>query len=217
MFENILFAKNTLPKPLPDEEIRKLFIEMKNGNKSSREKIIMHNIRLVFHKVHRLKTTTYDMEELVLVGTFGLIKCIDTFDLSKNIMFSTYAGRCITNEILMYYRKERKHSRVDSFDKVIVDGKKKITVASTILDDYDLVEDFEHRELLRKLSYLVENLRDREKEIIKLYFGFYGKEYEQKEIAEMLSISQSYVSRIIRETLTKLKFRLKVENLVKTK
>ena len=217
MLENILFTNNNLTKPLPDEEIRKLFIEMKNGNKEAKEKIIMHNIRLVYLKAQYLKTTTYDIEELVLIGIYGLIKCINDFDLSKQIKFSTYAGRCIINEILMYYRKEKKHSRVDSFDKVIIDSKEKVTIASTIQDDYNLIEDFEHRELLENLNSLVENLKEREKEVIKLYFGFYGKEYDQKEIAKILSISQPTVSRTIKETLHELKMYLKDKNLIKTK
>lgn len=209
MFENMLFNNEVLLKPLPNEEIRKLFIDFKNGDEKAKEKIILHNLRLVFFVANKIKTNAYDMDEVVLTGIYGLMKAINSFDLSKNVRFSTYANVYIRNEIISYYRKEKRYYEILSLDKEISHIHKNITLGSLIIDNYDFVEDFEHQELIQMLNTILESLNENEKQIIKLYFGFFDRRYEQKEIAKMLSVSQAYISKTINQVLPKLKIILK--------
>lgn len=208
-----LFIENNLPEPLEESELNKYFEEMHNGNSSAREMIIEHNIRLVLNMVSKkFSGFSYDKKELASVGLIGLTKAVDTFDISKDNRFSTYAGRCIVNEILMFLRKERKHSDNESLDYSISTDKdgNDLKLEDTLIDEnLDLVSNYERQEVVKVVRELVDKLKGREKEIVILYYGFdNNEEFTQEEIAQRLNISRSYVSKIIKKTLNKLKKQL---------
>lgn len=219
-----LFVDNKLPQPLKKEEIYKLFQEANNGSKEAKDKLIIHNIRLVLHQVHtKFISVEYDKDELVSLGIMGLIKAVDTYDLSKNSSFSTYAIACINNEILMFLRKLKKDNKLDSLDSAVFKNSfnESIKLEDTLFDDKNIVEDFEKKEMSIIIRKLVQELPDKEKEIIMLYFGFYNdRTYTQKEISKIFKLSQSYISRIITITVNRLKEQLentKVQELYEQK
>lgn len=194
------FVDSNLPAPLTRDQICEYFKKYQLGDESAKD-IISHNIRLVIYQAKKFINTDYDMEDLVSIGIMGLIKSIDTFDLSKNIKFITYASRCINNEILMFLRKNKKHLSVKSLEAPITtdyDGNE-LKIEDVLKDDnLDFVSDYENTETSAIIRRIVEELPNREKEIIMLHFGFYDdKIYTQKQIAEKLNISQSYISRLI--------------------
>ena len=212
MNTNELFVEsNKLPKALSKVEVYELFEKFYAGNYSAREKIIIHNIKLVIYKViNKYNFVLYDKKDLVSIGIIGLTKAVDTFDISKNYEFSTYAARCIENEILMFLRHLKVRSNVASFDEVVGLNYdlKNIELKDIINNGVNLEEDYILKEEHYEIRSLVEKLPEREKEIIKLYFGFYGLRYNQKEIAKKLNIHQSYVCRIIKSVLIDLKEKL---------
>lgn len=217
---NDLFINTNLPKPLSNSLIYECFCEYKNGNYEAREKVILHNIRLVIARVvKRFSNTKYDIEELVSVGIIGLIKAFDTFDSFKGIQFNTYASRCIDNEILMFIRKNKRHMNVDSFDRSINyeftsdDG---TTFKDTLVDsDFDLVLNYEEKEEKNIIRSIVQNLQEKDREIIILYFGFDGNEpHTQGEIANKLNITQPTVSRMIKVILNEITIQLKEQGVV---
>ncbi len=199
-----LFIDNyKLPKPLSKEEINNLFKQAKNGSKDARNKIITHSIKLVLYEVtSKFSNVDYDKKELVSIGNLGLVKAVDTYDLSKKYEFSTYAIRCIDNEIIMFLRELKKNNSIDSLDRVVFSDKhgNELKLKDQISDDRDLVEENETVETHEIIREIVMNLPNRDKEIIMLYFGFYNdKIYKQEEIANKLHISQSQISRLIRK------------------
>lgn len=212
---NDLFIDNDLPKPLSKQEIYGYFEKYNSGDRMAREIIIKHNIRFVISQVIRkFGNTPYDKNELVSVGIIGLIKSVDTFDISKNFQFSTYAVRCIDNEILVYMRKGKKYIYDDSFDRILAtDDGKELKIENILQDEKsNFVEDYEKKELLLMLRQLVEELPERDKEIIMLRFGFIGdRPLKEREIADRFNISRSWVSMIIGKNLNKLRTHL--ENL----
>ncbi len=206
----ILFAlhvtvSNSFPKPLASEEERKYFSEMKKGSTEARNKLIEHNLRLVAHIIKKYYSNSIEQDDLVSIGTIGLIKAVSTFDYEKGTKFATYAARCIENEILMYFRNKKKFSQDVSFSEPIdcdKDGNA-ISIIDIMAEDNNISEDIENKIEAEKLYNIIENfLLPREKEIIVLRYGLYGKPaFTQREVAEKLGISRSYVSRIEKKAL----------------
>ena len=202
MNTNELFIDgHKLPKPLSKKEVYELLDKIKQGDEKARAKLVEHNIRLVLSEVTgKFSTVEYDKKDLVSIGNVGLMKAIITFDTSKKVEFSTYAIRCIDNEILMFLRKLKKYANDDSLDRTINHDKdgNELKIEDTLSDDTDIVEEYTDNETHRIIREVVKDLPDRDRKIIMLHFGFYNDEtHTQREIAEMLSISQSYVSRLI--------------------
>ena len=197
-----------LPQPLIKDELDKLIKEACSGSKEARDKLIIHNIRLVLHEVtNRFRNIDYDKKDLVSIGSIGLVKAVNTYDITKEVKFATYAVRCIDNEFLMFLRKVKHDKNIDSIDKVLFYGKdgSELKLEDILSDDSDLVIDHENSETYKIIRQLINQLPDRDKEIIMLHFGFYNDRiYTQKEIADKFHISQSYVSRVITKIVNKL-------------
>lgn len=204
--------EDKLPEILTDAEIRECFEKYQLGYVSAKNVISEHNLRLLLFVAKRFRNTGYDFEELVSVGAIGLLKSIDTFNLSKGRKFSTYATRCIENEILMFLRVNQKHKYNKSFDEIISsdqDGSE-LKIEDILNDNSsNFVLDYEDAEMYRIVREIVEKLPDREKEIIMLHFGFYdGRIYTQQQIKKKLNISQAQVSRLEKKILEKIKRKL---------
>lgn len=203
--DELFIDGNKLPKILPKSQIYELLDKVKQGDKDATKMIVEHNIRLVLHQVsNRFKFIEYDKKDLVSTGIIGLIKAVTTYDKSKKFEFSTYAARCIDNEILMFLRNLKKDEKVDSFDKAIAYDKegKELKIENTISDGTNIIEDYEKNITYKIIREIVKKLPDKDREIITLHFGFYNnKIHTQKEIANIMSISQSQVSRIITKTV----------------
>lgn len=197
-----------LPRPLAKAELHQLFKEASEGSQEARNKLIIHNIRLVLYEVtHKFKNVDYDKKDLVSIGNFGLIKAIHTYDISKGFSFSAYATRCIDNEILIFLKKLKKDQNVDSLNKTVFldkDGRE-LELEDQLSDNSDFVEDYIVSETHEIIRELVEQLPDRDKEIIMLYYGFYNdRVYTQQQIADKFHLSRSYVSRLITKNTEKL-------------
>lgn len=207
-----LCGNEALPEPLEASEEESLLIEKEQGNETAMGKLIEHNLRLVVYISKKFDKTGIDMEDLISIGSIGLIKAIKTFNLDKNIRLATYASRCIENEILMYIRKNSKVKTDVSLDKPIYsDGDGNELILSDILPgDDDSVNAELNQSADRKIVYdLISHLDHREQEIMILRFGLHGQdELTQKEVAEKLGISQSYISRIEKRILSEMKSRL---------
>ncbi len=218
--DNLLYLNNTdtLPAPLTKEEEEKCFEAIISGDLNAKNKLIVHNLRLVVYIAKKFESSGVALDDLISIGTMGLIKAVKTFCPDKNIKLATYASRCIENEVLMYLRKIA-HTRTEiSFDEPLnVDWDGNELLLGDILsdDDNEINESFEHDELIRVLMDCVENLPEREKKIIYLRYGLNAdKDYTQKEVADMLGISQSYISRIEKKILEQLKYELIEKNVV---
>lgn len=207
----ILHINNTssFPKPLSKKEEAQAIERMKNGDPDARALLIERNLRLVSHIVKKYYSKTNDTDDLISIGTIGLIKAIDSFDADKNIRLATYAGRCIENEILMHFRNIRKISGDVYLNDSLENDKdgNPLTIQDTISDSRDLAEDLEKKVRWEKVSKIIENLEDeREKEIIILRYGLDNSEpLTQREVARRLNISRSYVSRIEKKVLNDIK------------
>ena len=200
---------NLFPEPLSPEEEKKCIKDMENGNEEAKNILIERNLRLVAHVSKKYSTTNIDQDDLISIGTIGLIKAINSFDNSKNIRLATYAARCIENEILMFIRSNKKTKAEVFLNESI--GKDKddneITLIDVIEKDEMCVDDEIDLKLKIKELYskMKEILKGREKTILELRFGLRGfKPKTQHEIAEMLGISRSYVSRIETKAIHKL-------------
>ena len=208
---NVFFvgATDILPPPLSKEE-EDYFLELKEkGDKYAKDKLIEHNLRLVVFLAKRYENTKVDLEDLVSIGSIGLIKGINTYKRGKNIKLATYCSRCIDNEILMYLRKNKKTKTDISFEESLSfdsDGNE-LHLEDILGTDSDIVtkpleDEYDKKILKQELN----KLEDRDKEIMYLRYGLGGKdELTQKEVAEMLNISQSYISRIEKKVIKKLK------------
>ena len=211
MFYLILHVTDTdaFPKPLSKKEERELLIQHSKGNEAARKKLIEHNLRLVAHIVKKYYANYSDQDDLISVGTIGLIKGINSFNNEKGTKLATYCARCIENEILMYFRNTKKISQEISISEPIdVDSEgNPLTLMDIIATDDTIVDDIDTKAKLIKLVTLVDNLKDpRDKEIIIKRYGLDGnKPLTQKEIADMINISRSYVSRIEKRVLEDLK------------
>ncbi len=207
-----LDVESGFPKPYKAAEERDCIYRMEHGERSGRQKakndLIEHNLRLVVHIAKKYYAIANDREDLISIGTIGLIKAANTFCSEKNIRFATYAARCIENEILMHFRALRKSSgEVHLGDPVEGDdGSGSITLLDTIADPHDLEEDVCLRLHCKTLKDLVATLPPREKRIISMRYGLSGEApLVQREVADQLGISRSYVSRIEKKALQTLK------------
>ena len=202
-------ATDKLPPPLSKEEELAYLIKAKAGDEEARNVLIEHNLRLVVFLAKKYENTTYDIEDLVSIGSIGLIKGINTYKIDKNIKLATYASRCISNEILMFLRKnKRKRAEVSLEDALNYDAEgNELHLEDILGTEIDLVpNEYEKQVDKEVLSKEIEGLPDRDKEIMTLRYGLNNtKEYTQKEVAEMLGISQSYISRIEKKVVRKLK------------
>lgn len=203
----ILHIQNTssFPKPLSPKEETEMLKRMEAGDKNARAILIEKNLRLVSHIVKKYYSKTNDTDDLISIGTIGLIKAIDSFKADKNVRLATYASRCIENEILMYFRSGKKQANdiyLGDTLEVDKDGNP-LTIEDTISTNGDLADDLETKIRWEKVSKIIENLDDeREKEIIILRYGLNNKKpLTQREVAQRLNISRSYVSRIEKKVL----------------
>lgn len=199
----------TLPPPLEPEEEEKLLIRLSNKDMEARQILVERNLRLVVYIAKKFENTGIGIEDLISIGTIGLMKAINTFNTEKKIKLATYASRCIENEILMYLRRSNKIKGEISIDEPLnQDGDGNELLLSDILGtENDVtsrrIEDEVDKSLLRAS---MEKLNKREKDIMELRFGFNtGNEKTQKEVADMLGISQSYISRLEKKIISKMK------------
>lgn len=202
-------AVDILPPPLSKAEEEYYLTMASDGDLFARDKLIEHNLRLVVFLAKKYENTRVDLEDLVSIGTIGLIKGIKTFSKDKNIKLATYASRCIDNEILMYLRKNKRVKTEISFDESLSfdsDGNE-LKLEDILGTDADVVTKGLEEETERKLVMEeINKLNDRDKEIMVLRYGLLGhKEMTQKEVADLLGISQSYISRIEKKVIKKLK------------
>ena len=200
---------SSFPPPLSGEEEKHLFLLCKKGDSAARAKLIEHNLRLVAHIVKKYYTNYKDQDDLISIGTIGLIKAIDSFDISKGARFATYAGKCLQNEILMYFRSQKRllmeNSINDSVD-VDKDGNP-LTYLDILYTDDNIVEELDRKIKSSQLYKAVrEALNDRERTVIALRYGMASnRPMPQREVAKRLNISRSYVSRIEKCAIDKMK------------
>ena len=202
-------ATDKLPPPLTREEEEYYLVLASDGDNFARDKLIEHNLRLVVFLAKKYENTGVDLEDLVSIGTIGLMKGVKTFSMDKNIKLATYASRCIDNEILMFLRKNKKVKTEISFDESLsfdADGNE-LHLEDVLGTAPDLVTKPLEDEVNKKLMLdEIEKLSERDKEIITLRYGLNGRmEKTQKEVAELLGISQSYISRIEKKVIKRLK------------
>ncbi len=201
-------SSDALPPPLDKDKELELLIKCHNGDVEARNVLIEHNLRLVVFLAKKFDSTGYDLEDLVSIGSLGLIKGIMTYKVDKNIKLATYASRCITNEILMYIRKNKNRKGEVSFEDALnFDNEGNELHLEDIMGTE---EDVVHEEIENKLSKIklqecLKELPVRDQEIMTLRYGLNNtEEYTQKEVADMLGISQSYISRIEKKVIKKL-------------
>lgn len=210
--ERLFVNEYNLPKKLSNDELYQLLKQMNKGDDSARKKLIEHNIRLVLFLVtNKFNYIDYDKNELVSIGLIGLIKAINSYDLSKKIEFSTYATKCIQNEIFMFLRKINKIHNIDSLDRPISNDTlaNELTLKDIVSGDEDFTEKFMQNESYQIIHKIINELSKRDRTIIIMYFGFCdGKRYTQIEIANKLNVSQSYISRLIGLILKKMRVKL---------
>ena len=212
-YEECFFIGSTdiLPPPLDKEKELECIIKAQKGDIEARNKLIEHNLRLVVYIAKKFDNTGVGVEDLISIGSIGLIKGINTFNPNKNIKLATYASRCIENEILMYLRRNNKTKMEVSIDEPLnVDWDGNELLLSDILgtDDDIIYKDLEHEVDKKLLMRAMTTLTEREKMIIELRFGINQKEGEektQKEVADLLGISQSYISRLEKKIIKRLK------------
>lgn len=194
--------------PLSKEEEKECFELSRQGDKRSRERLIEHNLRLVAHIVRKYYASSKNAEDLISIGTIGLMKSIDTFDYLNGARFATYASKCIQNEILMYFRSQRKTGcEVSLNDTIDIDKDgNPLTYVDIIYTEDTIVEDIDKKiQISKTLNYIKNNLNEREKQILIMRYGLGDTQaYTQREVATMLGISRSYVSRIEKSCLEKI-------------
>jgi len=200
---------DTLPPPLTNEKELDCLLKLEQGDKDAREEIIVHNLRLVVYIAKKFENTGIPIEDLISIGTLGLIKAVNTFRLAKNIKLATYASRCIENEILMYLRKTNSmKAEVSYFEPLNIDWDGNELLLSDVLgsEPDDVYRDLEDEDERSRLYRAVASLNKRERQIMTMRFGIGGgREYTQKEVADELGISQSYISRLEKRIIEKIK------------
>ena len=209
-----LGSTDILPPPLEREEEIKYIEKSQNGDMEARNILIEHNLRLVVFLAQKYENTKIDLEDLVSIGTIGLIKGVNTYRLDKNIKLATYASRCIDNEILMYLRKTKKKRTEISFEDSLsydADGNE-LHLEDVLGTDADIVTKGLEEQLDKSMLYKeVSKLKGRDREIIEYRYGLNGKqEMTQKEVASLMGISQSYISRIEKKVIKKLSNIIKI-------
>ena len=203
----------TLPEPLTKEEEQKLSEKLIMGDLNARERLIVHNLRLVVYIAKKFESSGVNIEDLISIGTIGLIKAVNTFSPEKNIKLATYASRCIENEILMHLRKIANQKMEISFDEPLNtdwDGNELMLADVLGSDSDEISREIEEDDEKRLLIKIVENLPERERIIIDMRFGLGDKdEMTQKEVADKLGISQSYISRLEKRIIKRIGEKLK--------
>lgn len=199
----------TLPPPLSKEREQQIMEELRQGMEDNRELLIIHNLRLVVYISKKFETKTTSTEDLVSIGTIGLMKAVKTFNPDKNIKLATYASRCIENEILMHLRKVNSMKSEMSFDEPLSvdwDGNE-LTLRDVLgTEPNDVYEEIEYDDEKRVLMNTVNSLPEKERNLMIMRFGLNGQQsHTQKELADKLGISQSYISRLEKRILTKIK------------
>ena len=207
-------ASDILPEPLSKEEELRYLKEFEQGSVDAKNKLIEHNLRLVVYLSKKYENTKVDLEDLVSIGTIGLIKGINTYKIDKNIKLATYASRCIDNEILMYLRKNKKRNADVSLEESLSFDSEgnELHLEDILGTEPDIVtKELEDNDIKKTLLKEINKLPDRDKEIMKLRYGLFGEEeITQKELAEKLNISQSYISRIEKKVIRKIKETIKL-------
>lgn len=202
-------GSENLPPPLSKEEEEAVIERISNGDREAKDELIVHNLRLVVYIARKFENTSIGIEDLISIGTVGLIKAVNTFCPEKKIKIATYASRCIENEILMYLRKTSNRKTEISFDEPLnVDWDGNELLLSDVLgsDGNEVNLNIEKEAEKSLLMQIVETLPKREKDIMVMRFGLYkSKEYTQKQVADMLGISQSYISRLEKRIIERIK------------
>ena len=200
----------SFPKPLTAREEIETFAALRAGDGSAREKLIRHNLRLVAHVAKKYYAQPGDQEDLISIGTIGLMKAVDTFDSTRKARFSTYASRCIENELRMYFRRERKNGGTVSLQETLEAGKDDtaLTLSDVLQDGFCMEDRCEQQDEAQRLRQLIEGLPARERKLILLRYGLAGQPpLTQLETAKLLQISRSYVSRLETHALALLRER----------
>lgn len=212
MFEievDYINGPDTLPAPLTNEKELECLQKLEKGDKNAREELIVHNLRLVVYIAKKFENTGIPIEDLISIGTLGLIKAVNTFRISKNIKLATYASRCIENEILMHLRKTNSmKAEVSYYEPLNTDWDGNELLLSDVLgsEPDDVYRDIEAEDERSRLYKAVNALNKRERMIMTMRFGIGGgREYTQKEVADALGISQSYISRLEKRIIEKIK------------
>lgn len=198
----------SFPKPLSAREEIEAFAALRAGDRSAREKIIRHNLRLVAHVAKKYYAQPSDQEDLISIGTIGLMKAVDTFDTTRKARFATYASRCIENELRMHFRRERRNGVVVSLQETLEAGKEDsaLTLSDVLQDGFCMEDACERQDEARRLRRLIEGLPARERKLILLRYGLAGQPpLTQLETAQLLQISRSYVSRLETHALEQLR------------
>ena len=211
-----IHGADTLPPPLSAPEERAMLEALANGNTDAREQLIVHNLRLVVYIAKKFESTGIGLEDLISIGTIGLIKAVNTFCPTKKIKLATYASRCIENEILMYLRKSSNRRQDASIDEPLntdSDGNELLLMDVLTSDQAQVGEELERNAERSALLAAVQALNPRERQIMELRFGLRdGVEHTQKEVADSIGISQSYISRLEKRIIKRL--RQQIESLV---
>lgn len=199
----------TLPPPLSVEEEKNVMLRLSEGDENAKEQLIVHNLRLVVYIAKKFENTNVNIEDLISIGTIGLIKAVNTFSADRNIKFATYASRCIENEILMFLRKSSQRKTEISIEEPLNtdwDGNE-LLLCDVLGSDPDIINrDIEQELECNLLLEAVAKLNTRESMIMELRFGLNGnKEHTQKQVADLLGISQSYISRLEKKIIRRLK------------
>ncbi len=206
----------SFPKPLSEKKEREYILRMREGDSNARKLLVEHNLRLVAHIIKKYYGKQGEQDDLVSIGTIGLIKAIDSFNPDKNIRLSSYASRCIENEILMYFRAAKKTAQDISINETIDTDKdgNPLTLMDIMAEDDRILDDLDRKLNTKKLGrFINEELAEREKSVIIMRYGLNGKDpMTQKETAAVLGISRSYVSRIETKALKKLRKRFETSS-----
>ena len=209
-------GSGSFPKPLSEKKEREYLLKMKNGDRNARNILVEHNLRLVAHIIKKYYGKQNEQDDLVSIGTIGLIKAVDTFNPDKNIRLSSYASRCIENEILMHFRAGKKTAQDISLNETIDTDKdgNPLTLLDIMAVDDHILDDLDKKLNTQKLGkFISEELTEREKTVIVLRYGLNGNEpMTQKNVAKLLNISRSYVSRIETKALKQLRKRFETSS-----
>ncbi len=205
---------NSFPKPLSEKEEKAYLKKLQQGDKKARNKLIEHNLRLVAHIVKKYYTSNVDQDDLVSIGTIGLIKAVDSFNCNKGIKLSSYAARCIENEILMFFRNSKKSAQDISINEPIDTDKdgNALTLIDVLATEDTMIDNIDTKIKAEKIKkYIDLYLNERERKIIKLRYGINGKiPLTQREVATNMNISRSYVSRIEKKAIDTLKSKINI-------
>ena len=195
----------SFPRPLTAAEEQAAFAAMALGDRTARDKLIRHNLRLVAHVAKKYYTTPDKQDDFISIGTIGLIKAVDTYDPARTVRFASYASQCIQNELRMHLRRVRREAGTLSLQEPLEGENGMLTLADTLPDEAVMEEDCERRDAAARLSTLVEQLPERDRQLLTLRYGLGGgAPLTQQEVAARFGISRSYVSRLEKRALTEL-------------